>query len=129
MLINHYLLPRLRTTKIELVSLGDNEKYFVGNLFVVVVTWDLCVCVCVCVCVCLCVFLCISFHCKGFSWLNKTVNVMPEIKLAMLCWGNDSLSRTFAATSQTIIVGTFQLATVQECQLNQTEPREVKGNS
>ena len=38
----------------------------------------------VCVCVCACVF--ISFHC--FSWLNKTVNVMPEIRSAMLSWGN-----------------------------------------
>ena len=33
-----------------------------------------------CVFVCMCV--CISFHRKGFSWLNKTINVMPEIRPA-----------------------------------------------
>ena len=30
----------MRAAKIGLVSLGDNEKYFVGNLFVI--TWDAC---------------------------------------------------------------------------------------
>ena len=44
-------------------------------------------------CVCVCVRVCISFHRKGFSWLNKTINVMPEIRPAMLCWGNYSVSR------------------------------------
>ena len=73
-----------------------------------------------------CVF--ISFHRKGFSWLNKT-NVMPEIRPAILYWGSDSVSSTFVATSWTIIAGTFKLATVQECQLNRVEPREVKGNT
>ena len=40
------------------------------------------------VCLCVCVCVCISFHRKGFYWLNKTINVMPEIRPAMLCWGN-----------------------------------------
>ena len=30
---------------------------------------------------------------------NKTIDVMPEIKPAMLCWGNYSVSSTFVATS------------------------------
>ena len=37
----------------------------------------------VCVCLCVCVF--ISFHHKGFSRLNKTINVIPEFRSAMLC--------------------------------------------
>ena len=36
---------------------------------------------------------------------------------------------TFVATLQAIIAGTFKLTTVQECQLNRAEPREVKDNS
>ena len=78
-------------------------------------------------CVCVCVF--ISFHRKGFYWLNKTINVMPEIRPAMLCWGNGSVSSTFVSTSLTIIAGTIRLETMQECQLNRAEPREVKENS
>ena len=59
------------------------------------------VCVCVCVCVCMYVYF---FHRKGLqnktiswlnSWLNKTINVMIEIRPAMLCRGNDSVSSTF----------------------------------
>ena len=34
----------------------------------------------VCVCVCVCVF--ISLHRKDFSWLNKTIDVMPEIQVS-----------------------------------------------
>ena len=86
-----------------------------------------CVCVCVCVRMCVCVF--ISFHRKGFSWLSKTINVMPEIRPAMLYWVDDSLSSTLVATSWTIIAGNFKLAIVQECQLNRAETREVKDNS
>ena len=44
-----------------------------------------------------CVHVFISFHRNGLSWLNKTINVMPEIRPAMLCWGNISVSRTFVA--------------------------------
>ena len=51
---------------------------------------------------------------------------MQEIRPAMLCWGNISVSRSFVATSYTIIAGAFKLAAVQECQLNQEEPQEVK---
>ena len=58
-----------------------------------------CVYVCVCVCVCAFVYVFIYFHRKGFSWLSKTINVMPEIRPAMLPWGNISVSRTFVATS------------------------------
>ena len=49
--------------------------------------------------VCVFVFAFISFHCKDFSWLNKTINVMPEIRLAMSCWGNTSVSKTFIVMS------------------------------
>ena len=38
------------------------------------------VCVCVCVCVCLFVCLFISVHRKGFSWLNRTMDVLPDIQ-------------------------------------------------
>ena len=51
----------------------------------------------VCVCVYVCVF--VSFHRKSFSWLNKSINVMPEIRPAMLCWGNGSVLSTFVVTS------------------------------
>ena len=54
-----------------------------------------------------CVF--ISFYCKGFSWLSKTINLMPEISSVIVCWGNISVSKTFVATSET-----FELATVQK---------------
>ena len=40
----------------------------------------LCVCVCVFVCVCVCVCVCISVHRKGFSWLNRTMDVLPDIQ-------------------------------------------------
>ena len=63
---------------------------------------DEAVCVCVCVggwvggWVAVCVY--ISFHCKGLN-KNKTMNVMPEIRPAMLCRGDYSVSSTFVATS------------------------------
>ena len=63
---------------------------------------DEAVCVCVCVggwvggWVGVCVY--ISFHCKGLN-KNKTMNVMPEIRPAMLCRGDYSVSSTFVATS------------------------------
>ena len=60
--------------------------------------------------VCVCVF--ISFRRKGFSWLTKTINLMPELRSAMVCWGNDPVSSTLVTTSKTIIAGTFKLATV-----------------
>ena len=31
-----------------------------------------------CVCVCMCVF--ISIYCKGFSWLNRMMDVLPDIQ-------------------------------------------------
>ena len=58
-----------------------------------------CVCVCVwvggCVCVFARAFVFISFHLRGFSQLNKTVNVMSEFGSATGCCGNISVSRTF----------------------------------
>ena len=84
------------------------------------------VCVCVYVCVCVCVYF---LPRQRLLLLNKTTNVMPKIRPAILCCGNDYVSSTFVATSQTIIAGTIKLATVQECQLNRTEPQEVKDNS
>ena len=56
-----------------------------------------CACVHMCVCVCVCVF--ISSQHKGFSWLKKTINVMPDIKSAMLCWGNSYVPSTLVAMS------------------------------
>ena len=44
-----------------------------------------------------CVF--ISFHHKGFSWLYKTRNIIPEFRLALLTWGNNSVPSTFVTTS------------------------------
>ena len=29
-----------------------------------------------------------GLHRKGFSWLNKIINVMPEIRPAIVCWGS-----------------------------------------
>ena len=63
---------------------------------------SVCVCVCVCAharawgCVCMCICVFISFHRKGFSWLNKTINVMPEVHVrggTFLC-----VSSTFVST-------------------------------
>ena len=59
-----------------------------------------------------CVF--ISFHPTGHSWLSKTINIMLEMRSAMACWGNISVSRTFVVTSEKIITGTFKLATVRK---------------
>ena len=54
---------------------------------------DVCVYMCVYVCVCL-----FPSTVEASPDWNKT-NVMPEIRSAMLCWGNYSVSRTFIATS------------------------------
>ena len=43
----------------------------------------------------MCVF--ISFHRKGFSWLNETINL--QLNSAMVCWGIISLSRIFVSAS------------------------------
>ena len=78
--------------------------------------------------VCVCVFF--PFHCKGFSWLGKTIKVKFEFSSAMLFQGNISISSTFVSASKTIIERTLALAIVQanECQLNCAKPREVKDN-
>ena len=93
-----------------------------------------CVCVCVRACVCVCVF--ISFHLKAFSWLNKTINIMPQFRSAMVYCGNISASRDFASGPKTISRRTFKLVTVQksanwtgQCQVNREKPREIKDNS
>lgn len=41
----------------------------------------------------LCMF--ISFHCRGFSWLNIAIMLMPEFSSAIVCRGNIPVSRTF----------------------------------
>ena len=94
------------------------------DIFVVTAIQVITVCVYVCVCVCL-----FPSTVEAFPDWNKTINVMPGIRPALLCWGNYFLSSTFIFTSYTIIVGTSKLATVQECQLNRAEPRDVKYNS
>ena len=50
---------------------------------------------CVCVCVRARAFVFISFHLRGFSQLNKTVNAVSEFGSATGCRGNISVSRTF----------------------------------
>ena len=60
-----------------------------------------CVCVCGCVCVCVCVSVCVSvfvcvcvcvclylFTVKASPDWKKTINVMPEFRSAIVCWGN-----------------------------------------
>ena len=63
-------------------------------------------------CVCMCLFT--FFHQKGFSWLNKTINIMPEFRSAMVCCGNITRSSSFVSMSKTIIERTFKLATAQK---------------
>ena len=46
--------------------------------------------------VCVCVF--ISFHCKAFPLLNKTISIMPEFR---------KFKGNFVTMSKTIIAGTF----------------------
>ena len=48
--------------------------------------------------VCVCVYLFPSTVEASPDW-NKTINVMPEIRPAMLCWGNDYVSSTFITIS------------------------------
>ena len=107
--------------------LSNKEESF---LYVNCFYWEkiaTCVSVCVCVCVCVCVYVgvFISFHHKGFSWLNKTINVMPVFRSAMVCWGNISVSRIFVFTSKTVIERTFKLETVQNS-VNQTRQSHKK---
>ena len=77
--------------------------------------------------VCVCVF--ISFHHKSFSWLNKTINVVPVVQVS------DGMLRKYFCIKylcRHVIDNhsrTFKLTTVQECQLNRAEPREIKDNS
>ena len=70
----------------------------------------------------------ISFHRKGSSWLkhnNKCNgrNQASDIVLRKL------LCVKYLRRHVLNIVGTFELATVPECQLNRAEPQEVKENS
>ena len=89
-----------------------------------------CVCVCVCVCACVCVFVFIYFHRKGFSWLNKTINVMSEVQV------RDGMLRKYFCVKNlchhVIDNHSRDLQTsncAKKCQINQVEPREVKDNS
>ena len=91
----------------------------------------LCVWVCACVlvfvfvCVCVCVF--IPFHHKGFFWLNRTVNVVPEVQ------SSDSMLRKYFCYKylcrHDIGNHSWNLQAsncAKEWQLNREEPREVK---
>ena len=76
----------------------------------------------VCVCVCVCVF---PFTVKA------SINVMPEIKSAMACWGNISVCQ------EPLLLHHIQSCSrdlqasncAKESQLVREEPREVKDNS
>ena len=47
-------------------------------------------------CVCVCLFLSTV---EASLYRNKTIDVMPEIRPAMLCWGNHFASSTFITIS------------------------------
>ena len=93
----------------------------------------MCVCVCVCVYMCVCVYVCmcmcafISFHLIDFSWLNKTINVKPEVRSAMVCWRNFFVSSRYVKDIHSGNPQTGNCA--KECQLKRTKPREVKDNT
>ena len=40
-----------------------------------------------------------DLHRKDFSWLNKIINIMPEVRPAIVCWGNISVSSFIIAKS------------------------------
>ena len=92
-----------------------------------------CVCVCVYVCMCVCVYVCmcmcafISFHLIDFSWLNKTINVKPEVRSAMVCWENYTVSSRYVKDNHSGNVQAENCA--KECQLKRTKPRWVKDNT
>ena len=85
---------------------------------------------CVCVCVCVCMYVCACVYFLGFSWLNKSINVMPDTQVSdgmlrkyfgvkYLCRHViDNHSRNLQASNGS-----------QECQLNQGRPQDVKDNS
>ena len=106
------------------------KKLFLLNW---IFTADVCVCVyvcmCVCVYVCMCVCLCafISFHLIDFPWLNKTINVKPDVRSAMVCWGDIFVSSRYVKGIQS---GNPQAGNcAKECQLKRTKPRGVKDNT
>ena len=106
---------RLKTCKISIQSLKYSEleanvqlstsktfrriNYFASlqNFFTLFCP-GMCVSVCVCMYVCVYVSLFPSTVKASPDW-NKTIYVMPEIRPAMLCWGNYFLLSTFIATS------------------------------
>ena len=86
-----------------------------------------CLCACMRACVPVCVF--ISFHRKGFSWLNKTLNVVPEVQV------RDYMLRKYFCVKyfcrQIIDNHSRDLQAnncANDCQSNWAEPREVKNN-
>ena len=57
------------------------------------IIWSMCMYVCMCVCVRACVRACVRVclfpsTVKASPDWNKTIDVMPEIRPTMLCWGN-----------------------------------------
>ena len=81
-----------------------------------------------CVCV-LCVF--ISFHCKDFSWLNKTIVVLSPYASA----SDDMLRKHFCVKDLCFYFKGNHKKNLEadncakECQINRVKTREVKGNS
>ena len=96
-------LSILYLERIFLIAFFKMRRFFLKSVWVCV---SVCVCVCVCcVCVCVCVCVFITYCCKDFPWLNKTINVMSEFRSAMVCWENNSVWSTFVASSLKIIAG------------------------
>ena len=54
---------------------------------------------------CVCVF--VFFHRKGLSWLNKTINVIPEFRSTIVCCGNIYVSSAFVSAAKIIIERTL----------------------
>ena len=91
--------------------------------------WYRCCCCCF-VCVCVCMYVCACVYFLGFSWLNKSINVMPDTQVSdgmlrkyfgvkYICRHViDNHSRNLQASNGS-----------KECQLNQGRPQDVKDNS
>ena len=80
-------------------------------------------------CVCVCLFVFISCYCKGFSWLNKTINVM-------LNQVSDNMQRKYFCVKNLCrhVIGNhsrnLQASNcAKEFQLMRARPQEIKDNS
>ena len=62
--------------------------------------------------------------------MNRTINVMLEFRLAMVCCGSISVSSTLVFASNVIIERNFGASNcAKESQSNRELPRQVKNNS